>query len=217
MNVIISVLSIDAHPFTELEKTIRETWATLNKPNYKIFYYYGNRGCGENRKNEIEGDRIFTGVPEIYDNIGYKTIKMFELIYENYEFDYIFRTNLSSYVDIENMVEYLKDKPLDKFYCGSFGEHAGIEFCSGSGYFLSKDLVKLVIENKETWNHSQVDDVSIGLLLSNLGIKRVLGRRYDFYSGAFLDLTNYHYRCKSNDSDRYGDITNMKSLYDLKK
>jgi hypothetical protein len=203
---------MDAPPFTELEKSIRETWFNLNEPNFKIFFYYGNHD-----KNEIIGDKILTDSGEGLYNIGHKTIKMFEEIYNNFDFDYIFRTNLSSYVDIKRLKEFLLDKPKNNFYCGSFGEHAGIPFCSGSGYFISKDLVELVIKHKSEWDHSFIDDVSLGLLLHNMGVQRTLGRRFDFGSGANLDLSVYHYRCKTDDPSRFGCIHNMKHIYNLKK
>ena len=211
MNVVISVLSVDTPPFTELEKSIRETWCNLNRPNFKIFFYYGNHN-----KNEIIGDKIFTISGEGLYNVGYKTLRMFEVIYKNYNFDYIFRTNSSSYVDIDNMCNFLVDKPLESFYCGVFGKSGNIDFCSGSGYFLSRDLVKRVIDNQRLWNHNYIDDVSLGLLMSQLGINRTLGKRYDFDSGLPINLNNYHYRCKISDN-RLDDIKNMNLIYNLKK
>lgn len=211
MKVIISVLSSNSYPFTELENSIRETWVNLNEPNFKIFFYYGNHN-----KNEIVGDKILTDSDEGLFNVGHKTIKMFELIFNNFEFDYIFRTNLSSYVDIIELKNFLQDMPKNNFYCGSFGEAAGIPFCSGSGYFISRDLVEKVIINKSNWDHSLIDDVSLGLLLNNLGVERTLGRRYDFDKGLEMDLTNYHYRCKSEDPSRIKCINNMNYIHELK-
>ena len=212
MKVIISVLSIDdSSSFSALEKIIRETWYNLNEPGFEIFFYYGNHD-----KNEIIGDKIFTNTGERYHNCGHKTVKMFELVYNNFDFDYIFRTNLSSYVDITELKNFLQGMPKNNFYCGSFGEAAGIPFCSGSGYFLSRDLVEKVIINKSNWDHSLIDDVSLGLLLNNLGVERTLGRRYDFVSGLEIDLSNYHYRCKTDDPSRIKCINNMKYIHELK-
>ena len=141
---------------------IKQTWASYKLPEIDIFFYYG--------KNDLKNtDRdIYLDVMEKYENMGYKTLKMFEYI-KDFEYDYVFRTNTSSYVNQEKLLEFLSDKPRDNFYCGIKG-YCGIYFCSGCGYFLSKNLVNMILENKNNWNHDLVDDVALGKLFLNLNI-----------------------------------------------
>jgi len=143
MKVIVSILAMEARHYPRLEAVVRETWYNLYKDKYKIFFYYGNR-----EKNEIVDEKIYTIYDEGLYGIGYRTLEMLEILYEKFDFDYIFRTTLSSYVDMEKLTEFLTDKPKNNFYCGGFVSHDGIPFCSGSGYFLSRDLVKLILDNK---------------------------------------------------------------------
>jgi hypothetical protein len=228
MKILILIISSIEEPYKKLENTIRETWGK-NTNDVKIFYNYGNGSS----PSFIDDDKIICDCHESMDNIGLKTVKSFELLFENFEFDYIFRTNLSSFVNIDNMVKYLKDIPLERFYGGmcslnfsgvhlhKFGEGT---FASGSGYFLSKDVVKLIIDNKELWDHSVIDDVAIAGLLKKLGLLPSLCPRIDIDSTSndILYYNNipisdddinkcYHFRCKTS-GDRSGDIEIFKKL-----
>jgi hypothetical protein len=155
-------------------------------------------------------------MPDGYFNIGRKTLKMFEYV-KDMNFDYIFRTNSSSYVIQERLLEFLKDKPRENFYCGIINTNVpNIIYASGCGYFLSRDLVDKILENKNSWNHNEVDDVSLGLLLSKLNVPIYNGaKRFDMTS---TDITNanidnhYHFRCKMD--DRKDDILIMKQIFE---
>ena len=217
MKVIISILAMEARHYPLLDSAVRKTWYNLNEENHKIFFYYGNR-----EKNEIVGENIYTTFDEGLYGCGHRTIAMLELLYNEYEFDYIFRTTLSSYVDIKKMTEFLNDKPKDNFYCGVIGDFYGIPFCSGSGYFLSRNLVKLILDNKNLWNHEYIDDVALGILMKNFGVPMVEGERQNVVSNSPLpyeefDLNNYHFRLKSSNVNVETDITNMINLYNIKK
>jgi hypothetical protein len=219
--VIISVLSSEESPYDILEESIRKTWVNLNKNSVPIFFYYGINTDIEVKGDKIDGnwingDKIYIDVTESYWNIGFKTIGMLELLYEKFDFDYIYRTNSSSYVDINMLYDFLDDKPNENFYCGLKANCSGNDFCSGSGYFLSRDLVKFIIDNKEFWDHSLVDDVSVGKLLARKEVSPINGSRFDFPSSN-PPIDFFHYRCKESSGDRQVDVNNMKLLYELKK
>ena len=98
-NIIILVLSHYKEPFVMLENCIRQTWAKHDFNNVKVFFYHGGN------EETIKDDKILINYPEGFQNIGYKTIRSFEILLKNNEFDYIFRTNSSSYVNIDNLVK----------------------------------------------------------------------------------------------------------------
>jgi hypothetical protein len=206
MKVVILVLSTDNKIYNSLEQTIRETWANYIPDNVEIFYYYGGA-----EKFNVVGDRIFCKTKESFENIGYKTLDSFEYIYDNFEFDYIFRTNSSSYVNIDKMLKFLEDKNREKFYCARVNTEvkSGIIFGSGSGYFLSKDVVKLVLEISDKWNHNLIDDVALGKLLLESDIKIFPSKRFDINNLNSIDVSrfidHFHFRCKSLDHERIED------------
>lgn len=222
MKVVILVLSKEDNIYNNLEQTIRKTWGDYHSNNISIYYYYGDA-----QNFRVIDDKIYTKNKESLHNIGYKTIDSLEYIYDNLEFDYIYRTNSSSYVNINNMVNFLKEKPLNNFYCAKVNiEVNGIKFGSGSGYFISKDIVKFIIENKNKWNHNLMDDVSLGNLLLNNGFKLTPSIRLDidsiidnkpYYNNKQVDISNlnnnFHFRCKSKDSSRNMDVKIMNYIH----
>jgi signal peptidase I len=206
-NVIILVLSHYEEPYVMLENCIKQTWSKTNLDNVNVIFYHGGG------KESIKGDKIVIDYPEGYHNIGHKTIRAFEILLQNNNFDYIFRTNSSSYVNIEKLVQYLDDKPLNNFYHGVIGRHNDINFASGCGYFLSKDVVKKVVENKSNWPHQIIDDVAIAYLLRNIGIYPTPAPRLDITDTPVPDnvYDYFHFRCKTN-GDRTGEVKIMNEL-----
>ena len=207
--VLILVLSHYESPYDRLEESIRNTWASKSVDNIKIFFYHGGSD-----KDYIDGDKIRIQQEEGYYRIGYKTIRAFEMVDKIFDYDYIFRTNSSSYINLEKLNEYIVEKPNKKFYSGVIGNHFGIRFSSGSGYFLSRDVVKLVLENKKNWNHQLIDDVALGKLLSSLDIFPTPSPRLDIDKLPLNEAEiqqHFHFRCKTS-GDRSGDIIIMNEL-----
>lgn len=207
MRILILILSAKNEIYSQLENAIRRTWAKKIPNNVKIFYYYG----GE-ESFSINGDRIFCKSDESIKNIGYKTLDSFRYVYDNFEFDYIFRTNSSSYINIDNLLRFLENKPMDNFYSARVNveKETKLIFGSGSGYILSRDLIYLVLQNSEKWNHELVDDVAIGKMLFDFGVKLQPSPRLDINNIIDKKLYNYkseiqysdldknfHFRCKS--------------------
>lgn len=213
-DIIILVLASMNEPFISIENNgIRETWGKEIPKNIKLIYYYGDSDV-----IKLDGDRLFLPTQETFHNIGYKTIEAFKYVKSNYDFKYVFRTNISSYVDIELLLDYLKDKPEKSFYNGIVGQHNNILFSSGCGYFLSSDVLDVIIDNENKWDHSLIDDVSLGLLLNNLGVRPYGGSiRYDVLSNNQIISPNfYHYRVKEVNGNRINDVIRMKNIYNIK-
>jgi hypothetical protein len=111
------------------------------------------------------------------------------------EFDYVLRTNLSSFYVFPYLLAILENCPRKNFYfaseMGSLAGQSGIwgnyqsygRLGSGCGFILSPDLVELLVTNKDHLiNHSPEDDVIIGRLLTNYGQYLTRHPRMDFYS-----------------------------------
>jgi len=212
--IIIMVLGCESEPFISIENDgIRKTWVNNCPPNVKIIYYYGH-----NDETILKNDKLYVKSPEGLYNIGYKTIESFKYIKENYKYQYIFRTNISSYIDIKLLLKYIEDKPKENFYNGIVGNHAGIIFSSGAGYFLTPDLIELVLKNQNEWNHSFIDDVSLALLLGNHGIYPIGGMdRFDIINNnMFIPNNYYHYRLKDNYGNRNNDIIRFHMVHNIK-
>lgn len=209
MKILILVLSLnDGDLYTNFYNTQKNTWDSINVEGVETYYYFGN-----SNNNEIIENNIYTEVNETLLNCTDKTIQTFKLI-NHIEYDYIFRTNSSSYVDKHKLKDYLIDKPKNNFYSGIIGLHEGNYFCSGSGFFLSKDLVTLIINNENLLDRSFIDDVSIGNFLNKNGIPLINSERFDVLSSDDINENFFHYRLKT--SDRNEDINNMIKIFNKK-
>jgi hypothetical protein len=209
MKILILVLSYEDNGiYNEFLKTQKYTWDSFNVDGIETFYYFGNSD-----KCYIKGNHIYTDVKESLMNCTKKTIKCFESI-KDFEFDYIFRTNSSSYVDKNLLKNFILDKPKTKFYSGIIGNFLNQKFCSGSGYFLSKDLVLFLIENQNKLNNDLIDDVSISKVLEMLNVELVNSERFDVYDSNNINPNYFHYRLKTQ--NRIYDINNMKKIMELK-
>lgn len=223
MKVLILVLCYNREDYNRLEQTIKETWGKSND-KIDVVYYHASTSDYEN------GNDIYFNCTDTFFDITKKTLKAFEWSLDK-GYDYIFRTNLGSYIHKENLLKFLQDKPSKEFYCGITGTDnyyygIPIRFASGSGYFLSSDLVKLVVDNKHKFNHNCVDDVELGKVLYELGIEPKPGAfRHNICDGKIyfevydkeVKLSDmnfysvYHYRLRS--TDREGDINMMREIH----
>jgi hypothetical protein len=100
------------------------------------------------------------------------------------EFSFVLRPNISSFYAFDRLLRDSENFSKEKFYAGVKGNDSGITFASGSGYLLSIDLAKLLIDNKSTLigDKSLVDDVVVGKFLTSKGINVTEYPRMDFSS-----------------------------------
>jgi hypothetical protein len=212
MKILIIVLSYNDNGgiYSQFNEIQKKTWDSINVENVETFYLYGNHD-----KNEIVNGDILTDVIETGPNCGgYKTIKSFELI-NNLEYDYIFRTNSSSYID-KKILNGLFSQSSTGVYAGLTSSHDNIGFVSGSGYFLSRDLVELVVKNSNLWNHNLLDDIALADLLSKFNITPTsTNHRCDVtVKNQWIPMDFYHYRFRTD--YREHDIENMDYVHKLK-
>lgn len=201
MKILILVLSFDDNNlYTKFYEAQKNTWDSDKIDDVDTFYYFGNHS-----KDEIIGDKIFVNTGEGVPNCGYKTIKAFELI-KNLDFDFVFRTNATSYIDKKMLLEFIKTKPKDRFYSGYIGFYEGIKFASGSGYFISKDIIDIILNFKNDWNHDLIDDVALSKVLLKNNIIPTNNIRYDVTTKQ-IPMNFFHYRLKTD--NREFDIENM--------
>lgn len=206
MKILILVLSYnDNGIYSKFLKTQKETWDSEFVDGVETYYYFGN--CDDNK---IIGNNIHTKTPESLMFCGLKTLEAFKLIL-NMDFDFLFRTNSSSYVDKKLLKNVLKNKPKNNFYSGIIGNHDGIPFCSGAGYVISKDLVDLITKNEDKIDHSLIDDVSFAKFFNSNNIKQINSERFDVVDNVPIPLNYFHYRLKTE--NRETDINNMKLIF----
>ena len=205
-NLKILILSSNTYPSLRNSKVQKKMFSNNEYTNNVLWYKGGTSEQLSNKDaNLIESD-LYINASDDALGMGDKTIKSFEWMLENTDFEYLFRTNTSSYFSYNNLVRYIEKHFEDKkyVYAGKihFTNDSGgnsVDFASGSGYILNRNTVKKIVENKNLWEHEYWDDVSLGLLLRKLNLKPTDARRFDIEGNPYkqeIDIDQYHYRCR---------------------
>jgi len=104
----------------------------------------------------VKGDETY--IPGILN----KTIEAIRAI--GLSFDYIWRTNLSSVLDYQGLLDYVDS--CETSYAGYVGTSVdGYQFASGAGFLMSRDVVNYLLNNERLLMRDVIDDVAIGRLL----------------------------------------------------
>jgi hypothetical protein len=160
--------------YADMVTACRETWA-----GDSVFGVYGH-SKRMNLQNEApdsyylrqEDSTIFVNTPDARDNLLKKTIKGMECLLNNFEFDYLFRPNCGSYINLKLLSEFLEDKPRHAYYGGINGHYANTGYyASGSCILMSRDVVEILVEDQGKLEYNGnvlMDDVSIGRHLINV-------------------------------------------------
>ena len=168
MKILIMVLSHnDNGIYNRLVETIRATWDSDIVKDVQTLYYYSNNSLDSIKMYD---DCLFIPCEDGIHNLGYKVLKSFEYVLENIDFDYIYKMNCSSYLNKSMLKDIVESNQRERLYGGFLGRHNDIDFASGAGTILSKDLVRYIVDNQENWDHSLVEDVSIGKMLMDFNI-----------------------------------------------
>lgn len=150
-----------------------------------------------------DGDRLFVPIPEAYVTITGKSFLALEYALDHFNFDFLLRTNTSSYVNLQVLLESVKDLPVARVYAGVVSTtRSGEAFISGAGILMSRDVVEAVVSD-ESFEFDQLDDVAIARSLFRQGVHMTPLVRVDLESLGQVDgvsegalKSTFHYRCK---------------------
>lgn len=203
-------------------KTVWEGY--MNRfPSVKSFFLYSDENLGSPIVQTE--DSIIHRFKEWYEpGILYKTIAGMKWCEENYTYDFMLRTNLSSFFIIPRLLSFLHLQPKTGFVAAKqnvFRE--GVGFLSGAGFILSKDIIEriltIVYENPETIAIDYPDDVALSQIvekMENINMQDI--PRYDCEDEVHtenIDESIFHIRNKTE--WKYGnreiDKKNIVALY----
>jgi hypothetical protein len=120
-------------------------------------------------KNNIEDDiyleheLFFKGEESFVPGIYLKSVKALQYINQHFEYDFVIRTNLSSFWHMNNLFELLSTVPTTG-YIGGYG-HQG--FISGTGIIMSRDIGNIIANSNDLTDH--MDDVVISNIIQAHG------------------------------------------------
>jgi hypothetical protein len=192
----------------------------------------------ENQENniELEENMIFVKGKESMLNILYKTIESIEYLFCKKKYDYLVRSNISTIVNIPNLLTKLNSFPSNNIYSGCYTSKLnwldtqggitdeklfGTEFVAGMAIILSYDLVNFLVEKKDKLDYNIIDDVSIGSFVRDYCIDALEIGKKNLVDIIFLDSNNvkqleYNYNkfvfFRNRNGNRDDDLKNMDNI-----
>jgi len=213
---LILIIATDDKPVYREQQRIWQAYMNSDPKHFEAYFIRANPDLPtpyEIKKNEI----IVKTKEGLSPGIINKTIMSMEALQGRLdEFDYILRTNLSSFFPYKNLKNHIEKLPKENCYSGiSMYNIAGWEFSrdlvyvpfiSGAAIIFSKDVVKLLIKEHgklEEFKEKIPDDVFIGLFCHKNKIPFKSAQRWDYPTHAgWLENNHkiedyaYHFRAK---------------------
>jgi len=202
MKILVLILTSDSYVYN----VYQQLWARYMNLNPNIHCYFYKADPTLDVPIRKIGNNIIVRMEESFDTIYAKTLEVFKYLHDKFDdYDFILRTNMSSFFRFDKYLEACRTFPKKNFCSAPLGMHVDQQFPSGSGFTLSPDVAKLIASSPPT--PVCLDDVSIGKTLLLNGIVLTSARRYDIKIGEDVDAIDtdiYHFRVCT--TDRYHDL-----------
>jgi hypothetical protein len=230
--ILVLVLSIDREPWRTIEHDgQRRTWAApaVRPPGCNVIFYYGHEGSSRHlaqlaaraharpavswlsrttaaRPCELSGDRLVCDVPEAYRFTLPKLLAALRFAVRE-DFDFVYRTNTSTYLNLEALQSAADALPRERCYGGWIIRRRsdGLPFASGGGMLMSRDIVESLAA-RDDWNWGTTDDAAVGEAAVAMGVEPIQLDRVRVRDAASAEMltaeqlrTTFNYRCKTAD------------------
>lgn len=203
--ILILILSTTDTRYTEFLQACKRTWIyRAEQHSISCIFYQGGASNDTLELNELK-----LAVDDSLDNTGIKLFRALQYIEKSgIEYDYIYRTNLSSFIFIENFINWAGAISDENLYAGVIVKanlnhrwpyrfmrklaerfHPGniIPFASGAGFWISRKNVQRVLSDSKL-DFRLADDSMVGECLHRHGIRPTQVSRIDFNG----DSIRYH-------------------------
>ena len=219
--ILVLILASDDQP---LYKEFQERWRKYmnTHPLFVCFFYKAN----PNQKVPMylsDANTLSIKMTESLGNVYQKTLMAFKFFQPQFDmYEYVFRTNLSSFLVLDTYLEYCKKCPRSNF-CSAYtmpfylrdDPSFKLRFPSGAGITFSPDVIEQLLDSPPP--PFIQDDVTIGTFLKEKNIPIVEAEHLTTSALATADIDNlphtkpeiYHFRLKT-DANRGADL----ALYD---
>ena len=206
--------------YDEMYKITRDYYRRFDNV-LTIYYLFSGKEEGE---PYLDGDILYLPGKETYlPGILDKTMGTFSYVRKNYpDYDYYLRTNISTIVDINRLLEKLDKEHISygggllhigKGYrdpsCGIENDrYEGLTYVWGTAILFSNEMFKRFVDHSNQIDRSVIDDVAIGKLAIDLKIKATeISVEQNIKNKSLKPIV---YRNKSD--DRKKDVVRMREI-----
>ena len=170
LKVLVLIIASDNEPrYIELQKLWR-SYMHSDPEHVECYFIRGDHNLPISNLYQLDGDVLWSRTKECtVPGILIKTIYSFEYFQPRLkEFDFVIRTNLSSFYIFPRLLDYLETLPKKGCYSGPLARR-DLTAASGCGIIFSPDVVELIIKYRSLLIarcRVNYDDVVIWELLS---------------------------------------------------
>jgi hypothetical protein len=144
----------------------------------------------------FKGDESITPGMIIKTSLAIKYLK-------KYDYQYIFRTNLSTVINIYNLLNLIEKYNSLEDFCSGFYV---FNFITGTGIIMNKNVANIIADNYTTFNYNYIcEDVLISSMFSFYKIKYIFPNNYTW--GMIIDTVI------ENDKQQYMTYYETKNIY----
>ena len=222
--LLILIIDNNSKPIYNICREIWRSNAAKYPDDVKIYFLRSSESMCDDNITE-QGDILHINMPLEDVNIANieiikKTLAATKFCLERWDFNFLIRTNLSSFYNIPNLIDLIENLPKKDIYAGFIGEYQDgddlLEFCSGAGCIMSKDICKILIDRENTvLKMPYPDDIWIAKTLWDIPKTRLDRTDFTAYKKIDFELIKklillrndplfkcqYHFRVK-NDSGK---------------
>lgn len=186
MKVLVLSLFSKTNIYEEMQIIQKQYIHTI--PDIDAYFITFKEDMSENEHVQLIDDTIYIKGKESYTNILYKTIISLHYLINalGKRYDYVIRTNISTVIHYNNLIQYLTTLPLTNVYIGGKVEelkwllqpyeisenkqeqrnsYYGLKYIQGNGIILSFDVVTKLLEYSSFFEYDIVDDVKLGIII----------------------------------------------------
>jgi hypothetical protein len=167
--VLIMVISCQQPPYGRMINTSLKTWDSEQVDGVETIFY-----CGEPVQENSE-KIIYFPIDESLHTMGHKDILAYEWALKNKDFDYVARVNSSCYVNKRILLKHCQGLPSSKVFAGLEVTDTPKWIWGGGQFIISRDVLQGMVDNKDKWNHSVMEDRAMSYLVTEMGIEYTRG------------------------------------------
>lgn len=179
MKVVVLVAGANVEPHSANEEAQRLTWG--KNFSSQIYWVHGSATLSDSGHHHLlvdrEARRIDVGLSENFSNLFEKTLLAISWVNQNHDFDFVIRSNTSSFWNEERLLLLSARLPRSGLYGGHLGtwseEGDSWDYVGGAGLFMSRDIAELACKADVVGYRHLPDDVALGLWMRQLGVKPV--------------------------------------------
>lgn len=217
-NLIVLIVSSHELPVYNKFKQISNSYYSLYPNKIKHFYLEMREDINEDII-ETENHIYVKGKENFIPSMYMKFIKAIDYINKKYDYDFLFRPNLSTFCNMNNMLNFIEKIPKENFASGYVLPWSVI---SGTGIIISKDVSYILLRDFVT-NSADNDDNQITEVIRRNNVQIVDLRSYGYKYEYLIDNSydeNYTFdkentllfRIRNDENREEYDIKYMKLL-----